>query len=97
MAKFFSKTPCAICFSAYNNNQAARHGETKKEREMKTLDEMDSEATGMACKIGVGIVKATDDSGRKIECKTRWNRGKSGKMFTTIWYVDGKRTAKAKI
>lgn len=62
-----------------------------------TLDEMDSKAMSMAFKIGVGIVKATDDHGRIIECKSRMNHGKSGKAFTTIWYVNGKRTARAKI
>jgi hypothetical protein len=60
------------------------------------LDEMDSKAQTMAFRIGVGIVKA-DISGRKIECKTRLNRGTSGKAYTTIWYIDGKRSARAKI
>lgn len=61
------------------------------------LQEMDSKAMGLAFKIGVGVVKTTDDHGRIIECKSRMNHGKSGKAFTTIWYVNGKRTARAKI
>ena len=58
---------------------------------------MDDKAMWMAYKVGVGIAKMTDDHGRIIECRSRMNRGTSGKLFTTFWYVDGKRTARAKI
>lgn len=62
-----------------------------------TLDEMESRAMGMAYGVGLGIAKMTDDQGRIIECRSRMNRGTSGKAFTTFWYVNGKRIARAKI
>lgn len=34
-------------------------------------------------------------NGVKFTAESRVNRGGSGKGFTTIWYVDGKRTSKA--
>lgn len=61
-----------------------------------SLNEMDMKAQTMAFRVGVGIVNR-EISGRKIECKTRLNRGTSGKAYTTIWYMDGTRTARAKI
>lgn len=61
-----------------------------------SLNDMDMKAQTMAFRVGVGIVKSAIN-GRNVECKTRLNHGTSGKAYTTIWYVDGKRTARANI
>lgn len=36
-------------------------------------------------------------NGHKVQAKSKCNRGKSGKGFTTSYYVDGNRVAKAKL
>ena len=42
--------------------------------------------------------KACDTvNGKKVEAKSQTNRGLSGKGFTTLWYVNGLRVAKAKL
>lgn len=36
-------------------------------------------------------------NGQLIEAKSKFNSGRSGKGFTTLFYVDGKRIARDKI
>jgi len=36
-------------------------------------------------------------NGKKITADSKMNRGRSGKGFTTLWYVDGARVPKAKL
>lgn len=36
-------------------------------------------------------------NGKKILADSKMNRGRSGKGFTTLWYVDGVRVSKANL
>lgn len=36
-------------------------------------------------------------NGKKVTADSKKNNGRSGKGFTTLWYVDGTRTSKANL
>lgn len=36
-------------------------------------------------------------NGHEVKVSSKWNRGRSGKLFTSLFYVDGKRVARVKV
>ena len=56
---------------------------------LELLNKMDLHGhAGKSCKATI--------KGHKVQQKTRYNSGNSGKMFTSTWYIDGQRVSKAK-
>lgn len=57
---------------------------------LELLNKMDLHGiAGKSCKATI--------KGHKVQQKARHNGGNSGKMFTSTWYIDGQRVAKAKV
>jgi hypothetical protein len=61
------------------------------------FQQMDMQAQTALIRQGFGGKVEKEINGRRVRCETRWNRGRSGKGFTTLWYVDGKRCAVANL
>lgn len=61
-----------------------------------------SELEHLSCPMNAGgfwIPKRASKvvNGKTLTAQSRMNRGRSGKMYTTSWLIDGKRVSKADV
>ena len=58
------------------------------------IERLNLKASGKALSNGICVIK-TKVAGKELKVSSKLNSGKSGKGATTLFFVNGKRTAKA--